>query len=211
MYTRLIFQKNKAKGQNRKMKNKYYFPEAAQWVSQTWAEDFFFFEWGLSGEVAGLLEAVCVFCPGYFYWHFHSNPAGFGFVSCGYGRAGDQSRNGKTLHAKATGERKEQHYQLFPAEKQNTVHKPIVFTKMVFLELSAVWCLYATEGLLLIIHHGCWKPPPSHLIHIGNQHKSRLRKHITGYKTHKSQNYQLHDDLFLLGCPERSHVTFTCE
>lgn len=172
---------------------------------------FFFFEWGLSGEVAGLLEAVCVFCPGYFYWHFHSNPAGFGFVSCGYGRAGDQSRNGKTLHAKATGERKEQHYQLFPAEKQNTVHKPIVFTKMVFLELSAVWCLYATEGLLLIIHHGCWKPPPSHLIHIGNQHKSRLRKHITGYKKHKSQNYQLHDDLFLLGCPERSHVTFTCE
>lgn len=148
---------------------------------------FFFFlvEWGLSKEVAGLWDAVCVFCPGYFYWHFQCNPAGFWFVSCGYERPGDQSRNGKTLHAKATGERKEQHYQLFPAEKKNIIHKPIVFTKAVFLELSAEWCLYATEGLLLIIHHGCWKPPPSHLIHIGNQHKFRLRKHITGYKTHK--------------------------
>lgn len=75
--------------------------------------------------------------------------------------------------------------------KKNIERKPIVFTKAVFLELSAVWCLYATEGLLLIIHQGCWKPPPSHLIHIGNQHKSRLRKHITHCKTHKSQNYEL--------------------
>lgn len=95
----------------------------------------------------------------------------------------------KTLHAKATGERKEQHYQLFPAEKKkNSERKPIVFTKAVFLELSTVWCLYTTEGLLLIIHHGCWKPPPSHLINIGNQQKSRLRKHITCYETHESQN-----------------------
>lgn len=46
--------------------------------------------WGFGGGwcCLGWGVLLCAFCLGYFYWHFVSNPAGFGFVSCGFGGPG---------------------------------------------------------------------------------------------------------------------------
>lgn len=84
------------------MKNKYCFPEDCESVLGWRAECCL----GVEDE-GGITVRLYAFCLGYFYWHFVSNPAGFGFVSCGFGGPG--TRRWKNS-SRATRQRKEQQY-----------------------------------------------------------------------------------------------------
>lgn len=88
-------------------------------MSQFWAGGF-----GCLGveDEGGITARLYAFCLGYFYWHFVSNPAGLGFVSCGFGGSGTQGWKKNLL---------EQHGK----EKSNNTVDFTTNTRAVFLDV----------------------------------------------------------------------------
>lgn len=159
------------------MKNKYYFPEAARWVSQSWAGAF---GWGVGGfgergrTVPGHCVWVCVFFVlvisiGIFILILQD--LGSFHVDTGERGAGQKWKNSAL---KQQGKEKNNIIELFPANK--VYLNPFVFTEAVFMEWCGRQCLCAVGGVWggwsWPAAHGCRRPPSSHLILSGPSHKS---------------------------------------